>query len=66
VPGNSIGSDCPTGKGQFADKRSADVHVRRWQRMGRNTMRSYKCRLCKCWHIGNQLPRPPKRKKRIK
>jgi hypothetical protein len=63
----TVGSDCRTGKRQFADKRSADENVR-YNRAahGWTELRAYKCRICKCWHTGNQLPKAPRGKRRRK
>lgn len=61
------GSDCKTGKRQFASKEAADANVRwNYATNGWTSLRSYRCDMCKCWHTGNRIPKPPPRKGRRK
>lgn len=60
------GSDCKTGKRQFATKRDADETVKALHTRGWATLRSYRCRICKCWHTGNQFPKMSGKRRRRK
>lgn len=48
------GSDCQTGKRQFATRQAAQnaATAVRYQR-GRRTIHPFKCSWCLCWHTGN-------------
>jgi hypothetical protein len=47
-----IGSDCLTGKRQFADKASAIKAANAARARGWPTS-AYRCQWCECWHTGN-------------
>jgi hypothetical protein len=54
MPTPAEGSDCPTGKRQYATRRAASEaasglrHARGWHTY------AYKCDWCECYHIGNR------------
>ena len=48
------GSDCVTGKIQYATKHTAQNAARAGRVIkGRPTLHAYRCDWCSCWHIGN-------------
>jgi hypothetical protein len=48
------GSDCPTGKIQYATRETASgsAHILRAHRGG--TAAPFRCAWCECWHVGNR------------
>jgi hypothetical protein len=48
------GSDCPTGKIQFATFDTADTRARSLHRRRGGSARPYHCAWCGCWHLGNR------------
>jgi len=49
------GSDCPTGKRQYATRQAADAAVAAGRRRGWTSFNRYHCALCRCWHTGNKM-----------
>jgi hypothetical protein len=49
------GSDCPTGKRQYATREAADAAVAAGRRQGWSSINRYRCPLCECWHTGNKF-----------
>jgi hypothetical protein len=47
------GSDCVTGKRQYADRDTAKDAAQAGRARGWLTY-SYRCPFCQCWHIGNR------------
>ena len=47
------GSDCPSGKQQYATKEHARQAAGAGQVRGWAT-NAYRCLMCECWHIGNR------------
>lgn len=50
----TVGSDCHTGKTQYATKTQARQAARAGRSKGWNTVLAYLCPWCGCWHIGNR------------
>jgi hypothetical protein len=48
------GSDCITGKTQFATKKAARAAACSGRNMlKRTTLQAFRCQWCECYHIGN-------------
>jgi hypothetical protein len=59
------GSDCPTGKMQYATKDAArQAAAAKRRRMNWRNARSYQCPWCRCFHIGNPRGDNSKARKR--
>lgn len=54
------GSDCPTGKEQFASKEAASERVLTLRRRG-FAVRTFRCEMCGCIHIGHRRRADKKR-----
>jgi hypothetical protein len=51
----AIGSDCVTGKVQYATKASARESARSLHRDRRApSANAFRCGWCQCWHVGNK------------
>jgi hypothetical protein len=48
------GSDCMTGKQQFATREVAQQSAKAGRARGWTSMQAYQCPLCRCWHVGNR------------
>jgi hypothetical protein len=48
------GSDCLTGKRQFATKRDAIQSASSLRRKQHGTPNAFRCAWCECWHVGNK------------
>ena len=59
------GSDCPTGKRQFATKKDAEDAARQLRTRGSfaHAFRD-RCGYCDCWHVGNPRARNSKGRRR--
>lgn len=55
IPVPNQGSDCKTGKRQFATRKAAMGSYHSLQRRREGLApRPYKCAWCLCWHVGNR------------
>jgi hypothetical protein len=57
------GSDCPTGKWQFATFDAANQKAAALHRGG-SSAHPYRCALCGCWHVGNRRANNSKSRQR--
>jgi hypothetical protein len=58
------GSDCPSGKWQFATRDAAAARAARL-RDGRSVnAHAYRCEWCACYHIGNRRAQASKNRRR--
>ena len=48
------GSDCPTGKEQFANRKAARDGVKKAHARGDHAMSIYRCMQCECYHVGHK------------
>jgi hypothetical protein len=58
-----VGSDCLTGKQQYATKEVAAESAKAARARGW-PMRPYRCPLCQCWHVGNSRQSNSKSRRR--
>jgi hypothetical protein len=49
-----IGSDCVTGKRQFATKADAIGWAARLRPFRGRSANAFRCGYCDCWHVGNK------------
>jgi hypothetical protein len=50
----SVGSDCPTGKIQYATKAAAIRAVGPLRGRRGRSLNAFRCSWCTCWHTGNK------------
>ena len=54
LPGAHVGSDCKTGKRQFATRKDAKAAATALRyAYGYSTVHPFRCSWCMCWHTGN-------------
>lgn len=53
-PRPNEGSDCVTGKVQFATRDAAQAAARSLRKRHHYPPAPFRCALCDCWHIGNR------------